>query len=128
MSLRDFIGQMEEKNEVLHIKEPLSTRFEMSYFMKSFDNNGPILSFDKVKNHGGRVVANVCGTRKRLCSGLNVDENGLCGKLMGAWRSPRKSKVVADGPVMERKMKSVDLSSLPILTHFERDAGPYVTS
>ena len=128
MSFRDFIGQMEEKNEVLHIKEPLSTRFEMSYLMKSFDNNGSILSFDKVKNHGGRVVANVCGTRRRICSGLNVDENGLCGKLMDACRSPRKSKVVADGPVMERTMKSVDLSSLPILTHFERDAGPYVTS
>ncbi len=128
MSLRDFIGQMEEKNEVLHIKEPLSTRFEMPYFMKRFDNNGPILSFDKVKNHGSRVVANVCGTRKRICSGLSVDENGLCGKLMDAWRSPRKSKAVTDGPVMERTMKSVDMSSLPILTHFERDAGPYVTS
>jgi UbiD family decarboxylase len=77
MSFRDFIGQMEEKAEVLHVKEPVSTKFEISYFMKSFDNNGPILSFDKVKNHGGRVVANTCGTRKRICSALSVDEKNL---------------------------------------------------
>jgi UbiD family decarboxylase len=128
MSFRDFIGQMEEKAEVLHVKKPLSTKFEISYFMKSFDNNGPILSFDKVKNHGGRVVANACGTRKRICSALSVDEKNLYGKLMGAWRSPIKPEVIADGPVMERTMKNVDLFSLPILTHFERDAGPYVTS
>ena len=128
MSLRDFIGQMEKKTEVLHVKEPLSARFEISYFMKNFDNDGPILSFDKVKEYKTEVVSNVCGTRGRICSALSVDENGLYEKLTSAWRSPRKSRIIAGSQLMERTVKNVDLRCLPILTHFERDAGPYITS
>lgn len=128
MSLREFLEQMEKKKEVLHVKDSLSTRFEISHLMRSFDNEGPILSFDKVKDSTAGVVANVCGTRKRLCNALNVGQDGLYRRLLWAWRSPRKPKVVKDGNVKECSEKKVDLSKVPILTHFERDAGPYITS
>lgn len=128
MSLRGFLKQMEKEKEVLHIKDPLSTRFEISHLMRSFDNEGPILSFDKVKDSGVNVVANVCGTRKRLCAALNVGQDGLYRRLLWAWCSPKKPKIVKDGSVKECSEKKVDLLKAPILTHFERDAGPYITS
>jgi UbiD family decarboxylase len=126
MSLKEFLEKMEKEKEVLHIKDSVSTSFEIPFIMKSFDNQGPILLFEKVKNHETRVVANVCGTRKRICSALNVDQDGLYRKLIDAWRLPKKPKVVGDGAVKEVSEK--DLSKIPILTHFERDAGPYITS
>jgi UbiD family decarboxylase len=128
MSLRDFLKQMEKEKEVLHVKEQVSKDFEISHILKSFDNNGPILVFDKVKDYGSKVVANVCGTRKRVCASLDVDQDRLYGKLTEAWRSPRRAKVVADGAVKESIVKDVDLLEFPFLTHFERDAGPYITS
>jgi len=126
MSFRKFLEKIEKEGEVLHIKNELSTSFEIPFVMKSFDNQCPILLFEKVKNHETRVVANVCGTRKRICAAIDVEQDGLYRKLIDAWRLPKKPKVAGDGAVKEVSEK--DLSKIPVLTHFERDAGPYITS
>jgi 2,5-furandicarboxylate decarboxylase 1 len=126
MNLRQFLEKMELKNEVLHVKDELSTRFEIPFFMKSFDDQGPILLFERVKNYGTSVVANVCGTQKRMCAALNVEQDGLYRRLTEAWRSPRKPRIAGDGAVKE--VAENDLSKIPVLTHFERDAGSYITS
>ncbi|MGA2309729.1 MAG: UbiD family decarboxylase [Candidatus Bathyarchaeia archaeon] len=126
MSFRDFIKISEREGDVLHVREEVSPRFEISYVLKRFDKDGPILLFEKVKGSDRKVVANVCGTRKRICRALDVGPDGLCEKLIKAWHSPRKAKVVENGAVNE--VKVVDLSNIPILTHFEKDAAPYITS
>jgi len=128
VSLRDFLKQMDKQQEVLHVDDEVSTRFEISHIMKNFDNEGPILLFEKVKDNKTKVVANVCGTRKRVCKALNVDQDRLYERLTEAWRSPKKPKLVKDGLVKQTVEKSVDLSKVPVLTHFEKDAGPYITS
>ncbi len=126
MSLREFLKQMETRKEILHIKDEVSTRFEIPFIMKSFENQGSVLMFENVKDYETKVVANVCGTRKRICAALNVDRDRLYRRLTEAWRSPRKPKIVEDGAVKE--IVENDLSRIPVLTHFERDAGPYITS
>jgi UbiD family decarboxylase len=126
MSLRAFLAQIEEKGEVLHIKEEVSTNFEISYIMKAFDN-GPVFMFENVEDSKTKIVANVCGTRQRICEALSVEPEGLYQKLLGAWRNPQKPKIVDDGAVTE-VVEEPDLLRIPILTHFERDAGPYITS
>jgi UbiD family decarboxylase len=128
MSLGEFLGQMEKEKEVLHVKDEVSTHFEIPYVMKKFDNQGPILLFEKVKDCETKVVANVCGTRKRICSALNVDQDGLYQRLTNAWRSPRKPKVVVRNGAVKEVAENIDLSKIPILTHFEKDAGRYITS
>ncbi|HVP26942.1 MAG TPA: UbiD family decarboxylase [Candidatus Bathyarchaeia archaeon] len=127
MSFREFIKQTEKEKQVLHVKDKVSTKLETSYIMRSFDCEGPVLLFEKVKDFETKIVANVCGTRKRICSALDVDQNGLYARLLKAWQSPRKAKTVNDGAVNEA-VEKVDLSKIPILTHFERDAGQYITS
>ena len=127
MSLRDLLGLMEKRKEVLHVKDPLSTSFEIPFVMKKFDKEGPVLLFEKVKGFDVKVVANVFGTRRRICAGLGVDQERLYQRLTEAWASPMKPKIVSDGPVNE-VVEKVDLSKFPFLTHFERDAGPYITS
>jgi len=124
MSLRHFLKQMEK--EILHVKEKVSTRFEIPFIMKKFDEQGPIFMFNNVRGYETRVVANACGTRKRICTALNIDCNRLYQRLTEAWRSPQKPKIARDGAVKETFEK--DLTKIPFLTHFERDAGPYITS
>ena len=126
MSLREFLKQSEMKKEILHVKDEVSTRFEIPFIMKSFDNQDSILLFEKVNNSETKIVANVCGTRNRICAAINIDRDRLYRKLMDAWRSPRKPKTVEDSAVKE--IVENDLSKIPVLTHFERDAGPYITS
>jgi len=127
MSFSDFIKKMDEQKQVLHIKDQLSTKFEISRVMKDFDD-GPLLLFDNVKSFKTKVAANVSGTRKRICAALRVEESSLYGRVIDAWRSPRKTKVASDGLVKQNIRKNVDLSAFPFLTHFERDSGAYITS
>lgn len=126
MSLRSFLREMEKQHEVIHIKEQVSPRYEISSIMKAFDG-GPILFFDNVKGFKTRIVANICATRRRLCHALDVKPEELCQRLIGSWRSPTQPKIVKTGPVKE-VIEKADLSKIPILTHFEKDAGPYITS
>jgi UbiD family decarboxylase len=117
---------MEKEKEVIHVKEQVSPRFEISSIMKAFDG-GPILFFDNVKGFKTKIVANTCATRKRLCSALNVKPEKLYQKMIEGWRLPTPPKIVKTGPVKE-VIEKADLSKIPILTHFEKDAGSYITS
>ena len=126
MSLRNFLKYMEKQKQVLEITDELSTKFEIPFVMKKFDDQGSILLFKKVKDYKNKIVANVCGNRRNLCTALKVSKDELYRKLLEAWRSPKKTKIVDDGKV--KAIKERDLSKIPILTYFEKDAGPYITS
>jgi UbiD family decarboxylase len=126
MSLRSFLEEMEERGEVIHVRDKVSPRFGVSAVMKAFDG-GPVLFFDKVKGYETKIVANICGTRERICSALEVGPEELYQRLIKAWKSPTPPKIVKDGPVKE-VVEKASLSKIPVLTHFERDAGAYITS
>lgn len=127
MSLRSFLEELEKKREVVHVEEKVSPRFEVSSIIQALDYEGPILIFDSVEGYKTEVVANVCGTRERLCKVLGVEEENLCHHLTEAWSSPTKPRIIEEGPVKE-VVEKPQLSKIPILTHFEKDAGPYITS
>jgi len=126
MSLRSFLEGMEKRREIIHVKEEVSPRFEVSAIMKESDG-GPILQFDRVKGHATKIVTGACGTRQRICWALDTSTQKLYQSLAQAWRLPETPKTLKEGPVKE-VVEKPRLSKLPILTHFERDAGPYITS
>jgi len=126
MNLRSFLKEMEERGEVVHVRDQVSPHFEASSIMKAFDG-GPILFFDNVEGYATKVVANVCGTRNRICSALSTSPDNLYQRLTNALRSSIPPKVVKQGPVKE-VTEQASLSKIPVLTHFERDAGAYITS
>jgi 2,5-furandicarboxylate decarboxylase 1 len=128
MSLREFLKQMEKKKQVLRVKDEVSRVFEVSGLLKTFDDEGPLLLFEKVKDSEVKVVANVCGTRNRICDSLGVDAGKLYHRLLWAWRTPKKPKISREGPVKDVSEDRVDLSKIPVLTHFELDSGAYFTS
>ncbi len=128
MSLRGFLDMMERKGEVLHVREALSTRFEVSAVLEAFSQDGSILHFENIKGYDTEVIGNICGSRSRIHSALNVsDDRSLYERMIEAFRSPVKPRVVDDAAVME-VYEEPDLHKIPVLTHYEGDAGPYITS
>jgi len=126
MSLRSFLEKMETKKEVVHIAERVSTRFEVSSILKAFAD-GPILYFEDVEGHDTKVVGNVCGTRSRICSALGASEERFYQKMIEAVKWPKTPEVVEDAPVKE-VVEKPNLYKIPVLTHYEKDAGAYITS
>jgi len=129
MSLRNFLEQMEKNGEVLHVKDEVSPEFEVSAVMQFFSgSNAPIIFFDNISGYKNvKIIGNICGARKRLCMALGISEDRLYEKIIEAVNRPIEPSIIEDSPVKE-VVEEPKLSRIPVLRHFERDAGPYITS
>lgn len=124
--LRAFLTELERERELLRIGEEVDTRLEAATIMGLLDN-GPAVLMEKVKDYRTPIVAGVCGTRDRICRALGVSREELHERLLYAIRNPVYPKIESEGPVKEI-IESPRLSDIPVLTHFQKDGGPYITS
>ncbi|NVO58057.1 UbiD family decarboxylase [Rhodobacteraceae bacterium B1Z28] len=119
--------------------------------------HGPVLQFNHPMDARGRrldipVVVNLFGTTGRVAAGLGVSLEGLdeLGAFLAALRAPvppdglrdalsrwpmlkaalaTRPKLIRTAPMQDvvRSGAEVDLSALPVQTHWPDDAGPLVT-
>ena len=126
MSLREFLdAEAKVPGGTIEFKEELSPRYEIPRVMKQYDN-GPILLFRRVRGSSLEVVSGVCGTRDRILRGIGANLQNYYDKIISATSNPIEPRIVEDGPFFE--VEEEDLSGLPVLTHYEKDAGPYITA
>jgi 2,5-furandicarboxylate decarboxylase 1 len=123
MELADFVKLLEEKGLLTRISRPVDTQYEVSTLMKMLD--GRALLFDHVKESTMPIIANICSTRDLVALGLGIRREELIAKLTDAVEHPKKARVVeAEG----YEDIGSDLGKLPILTHYPKDGGPYISS
>ncbi len=121
-NLRTFLEEIEE--EVVTIKEPLSRRYEIAAALRKFDGGKAVLLEEK--ETGVTVVGGVNGNRPRLLRSIGVTQETLYPTLLDATKNPLRCER-GDGPVKE-VVQEGNLNDIPVLTHFEGDPGPYITS
>ncbi|MEM2109767.1 MAG: UbiD family decarboxylase [Candidatus Odinarchaeota archaeon] len=127
IDLRDYIDKLRGLNMIKEINRELSTRFEIPAVMKKYDN-GPVLIFNRVKNHRIHVISGFAGSRRIYMDLLNVNNIAdFYNKLLSGISNPSKPKLVSEGDFYDNTLKD-DLTKLPILTFFEKDRAPYITS
>ena len=123
MDLAKFVNTLEEKGLLTKITKSVDPKYEISTLMRMLD--GRVLLFDHVKGFTMPIIANVCSTRDLVAIGLGTSRDQLIAKLTDAIDHPKKAKVVdAEGYVNV----GADLYKLPILTHYPKDGGPYISS
>ncbi len=130
--LREFIEHLRENGELLTVSSPLSPRFEISTIISELGKKeAPALLFEKVKGHQLRVIGNLLGTKKRLSVALRVDPDHLLENLAEKIGQRISPKLVSKSELEETitKKERIDLlKQLPVLTHYSKDSGPYITA
>ncbi len=124
--LRSFMKDLEKVEDIVHIKEKLSVKYEIPAILKAFDN-GKVVYFEKVDGFTSKMVGGICGTRERIYRALQIGPDEFCEKLQYALTHAERTVKIDDGPVKE-VIEKPKLGEISILTHYERDAGPYITS
>ncbi|HIH89309.1 TPA: UbiD family decarboxylase [Candidatus Bathyarchaeota archaeon] len=124
--LRAFLKTLEKEDDIIKIKESMSPKREMAAALQRFDA-GKAVMFEKVEGFDVKVVGGVCGTRGRILQGLGIEAKDLYPRLQKAIKNPMKCEVVKKGPVLE-VVEEGDLTKIPVLTHFDGDPGPFITS
>ena len=120
VDLRSFIGELQEKGDIVRVKESISTKHELAAFLMCF-NGGKALLFDDVEGYSTKVVGGICGSRPRILDALGVNYSDFYHHLLEATRNPIKCDL-GNGPVKEF-VGTCSLNDIPILEHFDGDPG-----
>ncbi|MCI0562942.1 MAG: UbiD family decarboxylase [Nitrososphaera sp.] len=134
--LRGFLSNLEGEQELVHVKRDVNPKFELAAVTAKLDGRQAVL-FSKVRDSRFAVASNVCGTPKRIYLAISPGSkreikertakraiHQLITDALGRLAEPSKEKKAAPF----EKNSSRNLFDLPIVTHFEKDAGAFVTS
>jgi 4-hydroxy-3-polyprenylbenzoate decarboxylase len=148
---QQFLRRLEEEGELRRISEPLDPHLEITEVAdRVMKAGGPALLIEKPKGHTIPVAINTMGSKRRMSLALGVDDyevfagrirdllkpdvpGGLLDKLKTGSKllhlSGLTPKLVKSGICQEvvREGDAVDLGSLPVMTCWPQDGGPYFT-
>jgi anhydromevalonate phosphate decarboxylase len=125
--MRDFIAELDRKRELSHVRREVSAKYEVAAVASRLD--GKALLFERIRESKDyKVAIGVCGTRGALASALGIGERDLLPRILEAIEKPEPFKLVERAPCQEVVEDEVDLYRIPILTHCEKDGGPYITA
>ena len=124
MDLHDYLDTLKKNGEVVIVRKQVSTRYEIAALTRHLVGKQAVV-FENVKESEMNIAANVCGTRKRFAAAINVEMDAIHSRVFDALSKQSKPKTM-DAKFNENTSR--DLSILPIVTHFENDAGPFITS
>jgi len=129
--LRSFLNLLEKEGDLKKVEREVDPKFEVAAILNKLSKTkGPAVLFEKVKGYNIPIAGNICGTRERISKALKVKPQEILKKYVKALKNPAPPKTVSSGPVKEEKITGdINLQkALPVLTHYEEDAGPYITA
>jgi UbiD family decarboxylase len=133
--LRSYLSHLEKEGDLVRVKKAVSTKFELAAVVSKFDSKQAVL-FEKIKESKISVASNVCGTPGRFYTAISSKSapkgvaeakkaiHARVGEALAGMSAPAKTQ---EAPLFEQN-SSMNLDDLPIVTHFEKDAGAFVTA
>ena len=132
--LRSFIAELEAKSpeEIARVNKPLSPRYEISALLTHLEKikRFPLLFFEKVKGSNAPVVINAQASRRLMAIALDGKPEDLARKFGERQSKPIPPVEVTEAPVQEvtKLGDEADLTEVPMLTHYDVNAAPYITA
>ena len=126
LGFTDFIKELEKNDQLIRITKAVDPKFEIAGIVSKLDK-GKAVVFESVKESKIKVAANVLGTRYRIALSVNSkNENLIQERINVAIRNKSEIRNLTDSKIWGKISKN--LFDLPIVTHFEKDSGAFITS
>lgn len=122
MSFRGFLDELNGKGLLKEVQEPISPVLEVA---NRSIGAGPIL-FQNVNDN--RCCLNILGSRPLLAKALGIPQEEMVKYLSDIEYEDRGLIREVNSSPFQEVISEPELSKLPILTYFEGDGGPYITS
>lgn len=123
MDLRGFLAELEKTGDLAkHGKA--DPRLQMADII--FKSDKPVL-FDAI--NGYRTVSGVCMSRDLVARYLGIKKEELITRIAKALGTPVNPEVIAGNAHCQEVVEhDIDLNKLPILQHYKKDDGAYITA
>ena len=126
--LRAFLDGLGD--ELIRVREPLSPKHEIAALLKETHGRGRAVLFEQVPGFPGvRIAGNLLSSRRLAARALGTTEEGLIDAYVERSRQgvpPTKAVEVPVQEVVHRQPADVG-ALLPLMTHHEQDAAPFLT-
>src|SRR5512132_1357243 len=132
--LRSFIAELEARHpgEVERVTKAISPRYEITALLTQLEKakRFPLLYCEKVEGSDAPVAINAQASRKLMALALECRPDELAAKFTQRQGKPIAPVEVTDAPVQEivKLGDDVTLTKVPLLTHYDVNAAPYVTA
>jgi len=123
--LRSYLDIIKKSGQLKTIRKEVSTRYQIAAITAKLDGSYAAL-FENIKGSKFRVVTNLVGTRKRFAQAVGAKESDIHKRVISAIRNVKRPKNTPRGIFFQNREKSI--SALPIIKHFEKEPGPFITS
>jgi len=123
--LRSYLGLLKNISNLKIVKREVSPKYEIAALTAKVNGSYALL-FEKIKGKKFKLVSNLVGTRERFALAVGGKDFNIHEKVIQAIEHPKKPKKISKGQFMENQ--SSDISILPIVKHFEKEPGPFITS
>ena len=77
--------------------------------------------------NGGKAAGNVYSTREKIAAAMNIPKDAIVRHIMDAMAAPCGTEET-DSPRFKECPLDVDLTKLPIIKYFPKDAGRYISA
>lgn len=111
-------------DNIIEITDELSDEFEVAKVLRQYPKGTVIVK--NVKGFDMPVVSGICNTREKIAKSINCEVSEITEKIIEAMEKPIKVDKFTDFSDYENS--DVDLNKIPILTHYKRDGGAYITA
>ncbi|WP_041694988.1 UbiD family decarboxylase [Alicyclobacillus acidocaldarius] len=131
LSFRAWLEHLRETDRLVDVEVEVSLRYEVAAIAKRLDGRKAVM-FHRPAGSSVPVASGLVSQRRWIAEALGCAPDDLVHRFREACEQPMPVAHVSEGdaPVYQRvQTEGIDLlKTLPIPTHHEHDAGPYVTA
>ena len=109
---------------IIEITHDLSCEYEISKVLREYPKDTVIVK--NVEGYDIPVVSGICNTREKIAKSINCEVSEITEKIIEAMENPVKVTKFSD--FKDYNNTDIDLDKIPILTHYKRDGGAYITA
>lgn len=110
--------------ELIEIDDEVSTEYEICNILQKYPKDTVL--FTNVKGSHIPVISGLCNTREKIARSINCKKDEILYKIIEATNNP--IKVENYGNLDNYITYKANLNKIPILKHYKKDGGKYITA
>ncbi len=110
--------------DIIEINEEVSSEYEAAKLLRQYPKDTVILN--NIKGFDIPVISGICNTRDKIAASINCEVSEITEKIIEASDNPIKVTNFTD--FSDYNTTDANLDKIPILTHYKRDGGAYITA
>ena len=121
-----FIEEIEKTQEIIYIDDEVSTEYEINDIIKKHPKD--TIVFNNVHESEFKIIAGICNTRQKIADSIDTNIQNITQKIMESTKKPEPIEKVKTINQTYNITESANLEKLPILRHYKKDGGKYITA